>query len=63
MQRQYREFMSNNLLVKNSWSQSRQNDVCDSVTKLPVLYYVQKKIDQEEYLTEGLQYIDKVNRF
>ena len=35
-----------------------------SVTKLPVLYYVQEKIDQEEYsLTEGLQYIDKVTDF
>ena len=35
-----------------------------SVTKLPVLYYVQEKIDQNEYsLTEGLQYIDKVTGF
>ena len=35
-----------------------------SVTKLPVLYYVQEKIDQNEYsLTEGLQYVDKVSEF
>ena len=35
-----------------------------SVTKLPVLYHVQEKIDQNEYsLTEGLQYVDKVSEF
>lgn len=35
-----------------------------SITKLPVLYYIQEKIDQKQYdLTEGLQYIDKVATF
>lgn len=35
-----------------------------SVTKLPVLYFVQKKIDQKDYsLTDSLQYIDKVTTF
>ena len=35
-----------------------------SITKLPVLYYIQEKIDQKEYsLTEGLQYVDKVTNF
>lgn len=35
-----------------------------SVTKLPVLYYIQEKIDNKKYsLTEGLQYIDKVTDF
>lgn len=35
-----------------------------SITKLPLLYYVQEKIDNNEYsLTQGLQYIDKTSGF
>lgn len=35
-----------------------------STSKLPVLYYAQEKINQKAYaLTEGLQYVDKVNDF